>query len=360
MKNGIIDKIKNIPDRVINNFITFQWKNWFIYCFILFIVGIVINFGTHFVFPNFILHQILLITATTMLVAAMKSFFCDIQLFHQDTTGGLLDKNLEIISLFKKKLLPRQRSPWPFFMAVLIAGFFFACIVLLKYIKMDIIGIYALYIAGSSVLIGVYGYMQYLYFLWFISHVEKCETFTYNMYVPAATPWVSQLAKTSQRLRNFFLFIGLIYVIEYSILIPADAVVITDTSILLSMPNNVAFILSWIALFLLVIIAFPVINHIQRLLIKKLISHLKQNTIDELSVLMDVAKDNSKTKNSRLTSVVTYSVVIENIRQSKDYPIKRQFSYETIMTMITFIVHIFNLYNKINEAILLNPILIQF
>ena len=336
----------------------FEYLNlriWFGYCVVLFVVGQCINIVTHGAFPHFCEHQLLLIIATSLLVLAMHSFFTDIRKLAPDTPGGLLAKNSAVSAVYQEKLLTIQCSPWILAACVVVTVFFFTCIVLLKYIEIDVIGIYAIYIAGSSVLIGVYGYMQYLYFLWFIHAAGECDyshsrmRYAYNTYVPAETKWVVQLAKTSQRLRNYFLFIGLIYVIEYGMLIPADKVSIGEDSIFLETPNNTAFIASWIALFILVIIAFPVINYTQRHLVAKLVERLKSLTVSELLELMEAEYANSKkqSRSERLQTTVTYGILIENIKGSKSYPINRQLSYETIMTVVTFCVHIFNLYDKI-------------
>ena len=48
-------------------------------------------------------------------------------------------------------------------------------------------------------------------------------------------------------------------------------------------------------------------------------------------------------------TAVSYSTLIEDVRNSKDYPIKRQLSYEALMTIVTFVVHILNLWSKLNS-----------
>jgi len=344
------DVLCKSPDWVIKKFKTFPWKNWFIYCVLLFQVGIVINCATHYVFPHFVTHQLLLIAATTLLVYAMKMFFTDVDKLGKGSTEGLL-KNPEIRSLYLNKLLPFQRTFWAPLVSIVITVFFFTCIVMLEYIELDIIGFYAIYIAGSSVLIGAYGYMQYLYFLWFIYRAGKCnyKGNAYYKYVPAQTPWVIQIAKTSQKLRTFFLWIGLIYVIEYSMLVPTDKISFEDGLPSLSTPNNAAFFISWAALFLLVIIAFPIINYYQRRFVTSLVEKLKEQTIRDLSELMITEKAGKQNKEDRMSAVVTYSVIIENVRQTKNYPIDRQLGYETVMTFTTFVVHALNLYSTVTS-----------
>ena len=335
----------------IAKFESFQWKHWGLYCITLFLVGATINIATQFSFPHFWAHQLLLITATTLLVSAMKSFFADVRMFGLESENKLLSKVTEVRGLYEKRLLPLLENRWTFLIAFIIAGFFFTCIVLLKYIELDVIGIYALYIAGSSVLIGVYGYMQYLYFMWFIFQAGKCNFShgSYNILVPAETAWVAQLAKTSQRMRNYFLGIGLIYVIEYGMLIPTDKIEISKEAISLNTPNNVAFIISWIALFVLVIVAFPVINYIQHQLVVNLVNRLKRQTSGELAEMMFEERKANSNPRERMISIISYNMLIENVRQSKSYPINRHLSYEALMTVVTLVVHVLNLYSKISS-----------
>jgi len=351
-------KQMGFPEQIIEKFKTFQWRNWLVYCLLLFLVGTIINHVTYYRFPHFVTHQLLLIAATTMLVYAMKLFFLDVDKLNSHAPEGLL-KNPEARSLYLNKFLPIQKTFLAPAVSCVITVFFFSCIVMLEYIELDIIGAYAIYIAGSSVLIGAYGYMQYLCFLWFIHQAGKLEyrSGSYNTYAPAETPWVSQIAKTSQALRSFFLWIGLIYVIEYGMLVPTDKISFSRDAISLNTPNNAAFLISWLALFLLVIIAFPIINHYQRKFVTDIVKKLKGQTIQNLSDMMAEEKRRDQDKNQRMSTVIAYSVIIENVRNSKDYPIEKLFGYETVMTLVTFVVHSMNLYSKITSIPQLSTIL---
>lgn len=352
MKKLILtNKLSSFSSLFMERLKTMRWKSWSIYCFLLFSVGAFINTITEFIFPHFFAHQFLLIAATTLLVCALKSFFCDLQALGGKSSDSLLLKVPEVRGLYEKQLLPKQKGPWIFLAAFLVALFFFSCIVLVEYIKIDIIGIYAIYIAGSSVMLGTYAYVQYLLFMRFIYQIGNCQLDhrAYNVLTPAETAWIKKIAKMAQELRNYFLCVALLYTVEYSILIPTDKIELSDKGVLLNTPNNTAFILSWIAFFLLVIIAFPVINYAQHKLVVRVVDRLKSQTIKELSVLMFEDHRDLKDRRARMYSVISYHSLIENVRQSRSYPINRQLSYETLMTFITFVVHIMNLFSKIQS-----------
>jgi hypothetical protein len=360
MKNtSLADKLRSIPSSVIQRFETLDWKGWCAYCVALFTIGATINVESRFAFPHFFAHQILLIAATTLLMYAMKSFFRDIRSFGED--DPLLAKIPQVKGLYQKRYCSLQKTPWLFLISFLVMLFFFSCILLLEYIQFDTIGIYAIYIAGSSIMIGTYAYGQYLFFLWFIYQIGSGDygPKVYNVYMPAETVWVKKIAKISQKLRNFFLSVALLYTLEFSLLIPVDKIELNDQGLFLHTPNNVAFVLFWFAFLLLVVVAFPIINYTQHKLVVRVIKGLKSQTILELSTLMFEEQHLIKDKRNRMYTAISYHTLIENVRQTKDYPINRQISYETLMTLITFIVHMINLISKVTNIFPLNGLLTQ-
>lgn len=353
------DKSKAFSNGVIQRFEALDWKSWCAYCAVLFTVGAIINVKSGFTFPYFFAHQILLIAATTLLMCAMKSFFLDVRRLGED--GRFLLKVPQVKGLYQKQFRPLQKTPWLFLISFLVMLFFFSCILLLEYIKVDMVGIYAIYIAGSSIMLGTYAYGQYLFFLWFIYQIGNgsFDQRGYNVRVPAETVWIKKIAKMSQTLRNFFLSVALLYTLEFSILIPVDKIELSDKGLFLHTPNNTAFVLFWFAFLLLVVVAFPIINYIQYKLVVRVINRLKSQTIHELSTLMFEEHNMIKDKRGRMYAAVSYHTLIENVRQTKDYPINRQFSYETLMTLVTFIVHMINLITKVTSISQLSILLTQ-
>ena len=344
--NWLISQLQNI-----------KLRRWLLYIVLLSLTGQFINIFWNDYFPQFTIHQLLLIIATTMLVYAMRGFFNETDALRQSFAKGVF-RNTELRNLMQQQFQKWQQSKIPLLLGSIIVAFFFGCIVRLEYIRIDAVGLYAIYIGGSSVLLGVFGYCQYLLFLRMIHKINSMSITDYDIYSPADTGWVVQIAKTSRRLRNYFLAIGLIYVVEYGILIPMDKISFGE-SVSLSTPDNFVFVFSWAALFLLVIIAFPILNAVQHRLIANIVVKMKNISINELSELMYAEKKASSSVKEKLTNTVVYNVLIMNVRQSKNYPIKRQLSFEVIMTTATLIVHLFNLYSKISQFPWLNDLLPQ-
>lgn len=316
------------------------FRNLSLYFFIMFVVGRIIDISTNKVFKNFLFHQILLIVASILIIYAIKKYFSQ-----YSELSKSFERNPEIKAKFIK-YQKIQKSILPFLAAIIVTAFFFSNIFLLEYIKLDVIGIYAILLAGNCVIIGVYGYMQYVFFLAFVYTVSKVNIWDYDIFSPSETKFIKDMAIISKRLIKYFLFIGLIFVTEYAILVPTDKIEIGQT-ININTANNLSFIITWIALFILVIIAFPVINYIQRKLIERVVLSVKSKSICQISDMMYTENIFEPNKKQRFISVLTYSAIIETIRKSKSYPIKSHLTVDAIITIASLMVHCLNLYSKL-------------
>ena len=103
--------LMQFPAWLIEKFKSFRWKNWILYCILLFFVGTVINHATQYRFPHFVTHQLLLIAATTLLVCAMKMFFLDIdKLNHRGPESLLKQTASNSKNIFSSGRLPCNYS----------------------------------------------------------------------------------------------------------------------------------------------------------------------------------------------------------------------------------------------------------
>lgn len=332
-------------------------RSWILFFVAVFVSGQIINIFWNDYFTQFCIHQLLLMLATYLLLRAMRVFFSSVDSLESSPDKGV-SRNPELYGLIKRKLRRYQSLMLPFVFGVIISAFFFFCIVRLEYIKIDIVGLYAILLGSSSVCLGVYSYYQYLVFLKVIKEMSSLSITDYNTRSPADTGWIVHIAETSRRLMRYFASIGLIYVIEYSILIPSDKIQI-GFPIKLDTPDNIAFIVSWVALFILVIIAFPTLSAIQHKYIANVVAKMKNSSTDELSKLMYIEKSENLPAKDKLFSTVMYDILISNVKQAKNYPIKRKISCDSIATAIAVIVHILNLYTKVAQIPSLTNLLPQ-
>ena len=83
--------------------------------------------------------------------------------------------------------------------------------------------------------------------------------------MPAKTEWVLHLAKEGRKLNNLFFILGFIYTLVYYLNMPPNAIVLRNNisgryfweKIQISTPDNTIFVMGWIVIFIIIVVAFP-------------------------------------------------------------------------------------------------------
>lgn len=218
----------------------------------------------------------------------------------------------------------------------IVLGIFFWGIFSQHYIKADLVGFYAVCIVSVSVSISVIGYTQYLWLLWFLFRVSRCNFVPYNKIVPAYTPFLIQIGILTKHGKWCFFLEGFLYVFQYFILIPDGNV--TSTSI--KMPNTFSFLVTWGFIFVAIILAFPVIISAQEFLLSKIVSNLKSQRIEVLSAPLYSLKSEDP---EMLSKIYICNYLINN---SPNYPVKIQRLGPSAVAIATFFLHVLNLINQ--------------
>ena len=203
-----------------------------------------------------------------------------------------------------------------------------------------------------TVSISVIGYAEYLWILWFLYRVSNCSSMPYNEVVPAYTPFLVKIGTLTKHVKWCFFIEGFLYVFEFFILIPTNNVTLSG----INMPNNFSFIITWGIIFVVIILAFPVLIYMQEHFLSTIVSNLKMERIKSLSYKLNVAvKDNSK----QFTEIYMCNWIINNLITSPDYPVKVQRLGPATVAIATFVIHVFNLINQYPELkhFLINGIL---
>jgi len=162
----------------------------------------------------------------------------------------------------------------------------------LKYVPINLTGFYALLMITLVMLSAILGQTCYVYYLLLLRKVSTCEKFEYNFYFPARTNWVQLLAGTGARLSNAFFVLGFIYTTVFFLNMPAGYLQISlrPWSLTISTPNDPAFVMSWLAIFIIIIIAFPMYAWTRARLLKNIIRRLKDISITEIQTLITESK----------------------------------------------------------------------
>lgn len=227
-------------------------------------------------------------------------------------------------------------------LCIIVLLIFFWGIFSQNYIKFNIVGFYAVYMVSITVTISVIGYAEYLWLLWFLYRVKNCSSIPYNKIIPAYTPFLVKIGTLTKYAKWCFFIEGFLYVFEYFILIPDGNITLSS----IRMPNNFSFFVTWGVIFVVIILAFPIIIYVQEHLLSTIICNLKAQEIKSLSNKpVNLANENSK----KLSQIYMYHWIINNLIASPDYPVKIHRLGPAVVSVATIVLHMANLINQYPE-----------
>ena len=229
-----------------------------------------------------------------------------------------------------------------FVLCIIILTIFFWGIFSQHYIKLNIVGWYAIYMVAVTVSMSVIGYAQYLWLLWFLYRINYCSLIPYNKIRPAYTPFLVKIGTLTKHAKWCFFIEGFLYVLEYSILIPKGNITLSEINV----PDKVSFLVTWGVIFVVIILAFPVIIFIQESLLSKIVKDLKKNRLEALLYNYDIQDIK---KNELTPQIYMRNQMINNLIASPDYPIKIQRFGPSVVAAATCVLHIVNLLDQYPE-----------
>lgn len=342
----LFSKIKNkLPKNLLENCImslkTISKKAAIFRLAINFILGIIIlNYSDTFdyFFPHLICLTLNIII--TLLIGhefANTIDFLDNEILFRKNCK----KNIELCGVYKQ-FRNKTFHGANFVLCIIILSIFFWGIFSQHYIKLDAVGWYAIYMVTITVSISVIGYAQYLWLLWFLYRINYCSLIPYNEIIPAYTPFLVKIGTLTKHAKWCFFIEGFLYVFEYYILIPKGNI----TLLKIKMPDRISFLVTWGVIFVVIILAFPVIIFIQESLLSKIVKDLKKKRLDVLLYNYDIP--NIK-KDELSPEIYMRNQMINNLIISPDYPIKMQRLGPSIVATATCVLHIVNLINQYPE-----------
>ncbi len=229
------------------------------------------------------------------------------------------------------------------FFCIVIPCIFFWAIFKQDYLKFDIVGVYGIIVISITLFMSILGYVEYMWMLWLLYRIAHCEHFHYNKSNPSQTPFLIYIADITNCAKWFFLVEGFIYIFEYFILIPRSNLINGK----IQMPDNLSFIVTWIILLVVLVMAFPIIVLVQETMISKIIDNLKQEQIQALSICFNIA--NNDFSNETIEQAYMCNSIMANIVSSSDYPIRTQRLGPALISVATFVLHTVNLLSQLPQ-----------
>jgi hypothetical protein len=317
-----------------------QWFNiWrtVLFVFIIIFVGQIINAFQSF--RNFHIYQLLVILSILVASWAIKRFITDFKNFNK----VIASHPTNFVGIKISRLI---YSKWALPGLILIGGLYVYSSYKLEYIQFDVIGAYALIMILLMMTTAIIGQTVYVYYIILLSKLNKQNEFKYNFYMPAKTDWIVLIAKTGRMFNNSFFILGFIYTLVFYLNSPESAVVINRANgdfingLVLTTPDNLVFLISWLTIIVIIFIAFPSYYFIQNNYIKALVQKLKDKSMLEISLLM---KSDAIKSQDNLEVEIKYITLINNIENSAKKPLTSYNVIPLISTISSISVHFINI-----------------
>ena len=302
-------------------------------------LGQLINY--FYPFENFTIYQILFGVAVILATWTIKNFLKKVDEFKKITGSHPM-------KLIVRNFYSLVYSKWTILGIVIIGSLFVYSTLSLNFIELDLIGIYSLVVIVMVMITAIICQTLYIYYLILLYKLGNSKAFNYSFYFPAKTDWLVFIVKLGRQINNSFFILGFIYTLVYFLNMPITKISFNRNfsglhDLVLGTSNNLVYVISWITIFLIIIVAFPVYSIIQRSLTKSLVRKMKDISISEIEQIM---KMNTFKKAQGIESQLKYFTLMSNIDSSSNLPIPRNNLIPIVSSLSTISVHII----KISES----------
>lgn len=313
-------------------------------------IGFYIIYFTN-TFQQFWIHIVCITICMSLTIIIGRKYVNTIKLLDREIEQENTSENVELRINYKRfKNYAFHRANLTF--CIIIPCIFFWAIFKQKYLLFDAVGIYGIFTISATLFMSILGYVEYMWMLWLLYRISQCEYFHYNQSNPSQTPFLIYIADITNCAKWFFLVEGFLYIFEYFILIPRENLTINQ----FQMPDNLSFFITWTILFIVLVLAFPVIVVLQETMITKIIDTLKQQQIQNLSICFNVASNNLA-DSTTIEQAYMFNSIMSNIIASNDYPIKARRFGPILISVATFALHAANLFTQLPQ---INAMISQF
>jgi hypothetical protein len=287
---------------------------------------------------RFLLYQLLFIPAIVIAFAEIKIFVRSVGKYKTMTASHpTRDTGMFIANLLQ--------SCWALPGLLTVSTLYIYATISLRYIALNPTGYYALVMICLVMLSAILGQTCYVYYLLLLHRVSASDAFKYNFYFPARTDWVQLLTQAGARLSNAFFVLGFIYTLVFFLNMPNSYVSISlhPWRLVLSTPNNRMFVASWLAIFVIVVLAFPIYAWTKARYLRILIRKLTDISIGEIEAL--IAESNLRGKGN-VDAELKYYQLMANIENSSNEASNASNMLPVVLTICTIAVHLI----KISES----------
>lgn len=241
------------------------------------------------------LHQIVLTIISFIIIHSFKYAY-DMTRKIKKVSLGLTYKNREKIynastmHTIIEQMINMQNSVWWLIIMLFPAIGFIKKNLYLEFVERNPSGYYAIIFGASTFYIALLGYSQILIALIHFGKIAldkgSCIPVDYPSDMITPPEWLTLWNQLFQKIVRLFFVVGTLFTLEYVLLMPPNIVTIKNKVFIFNVSDTRSFILSWLKIFILIIIAFPILSIIINNMWKLLVKNLKKKINYEHTLLL--------------------------------------------------------------------------
>ena len=326
LKSIVLKYNKNLVDKIT----TTTYKDLFIIYLSLFLLGRGISLYKNIEYS--IVHQVNLTIISIVELNILREFYSTISVLLKEFHGR--NQTLYFIIL---KLKSKIYSIYNILIPTIFGAIFAWIVMFLGYLPNNFIGYFGLFMATSSfffALIAYYALIWTLITFYKISKIPYKELFYVHPNDTIRIPvWLKCIIDLFFKAKTAVFTVGLLYTIEYLILVPSSSFELTP-EFKINSEYPVLFLYNWVVIVIFVIIACPIIMELFKYFLSIIIENSKQNAIDYVDGIWAQTQLD-------INGLVSYQQTIKNLSETGMYHIPSKNLYPIITTSLAFVLNIF-------------------
>lgn len=152
------------------------------------------------------------------------------------------------------------------------------------------------------------------------------------LYDPSNSEWIVKFTDTMNSFSFYFAIIGSAYTVLFYLTTPLSAITFFENKLIINTPNNLAFIITWGIIFVLIGFGYLILDYIWKKYIKTIVKKIKKMQLNQYA---DVLNDSIEINKD-------YIELFKLYRDSSDFPLLFN---EQAINLFAYIPILINLYN---------------
>lgn len=139
-----------------------------------------------------------------------------------------------------------------------------------------------------TVFIAIQLYLKYVLYVLFLRKISKLEFITYphiSIHNPSETDWIVKFTDNMNSFSNYFGILGIVYTLLFYLTTPLSAISFSKNTLNINTPNNIAFVVTWGIIVILIGCGYAVLDYSWKKYIKDIIKKIKNQNLRQYDTI---------------------------------------------------------------------------